>query len=1188
MFQQSRAAFTNYVSIKVTSTVEVILPSDRPSIPIRYNSTTQTLSFIGVMTDAERLALIAAGNPAELIDELSLLPRLAVKFYQPIFTASLDKLPPAVDFKTQLSADLAAKISYDIEQRLLRFAGIMSQAERTALDALVLNVLPTEVAYHSAINSLATQPKSIVSPDERIWLTDADLDVTQAANDTYAKRLTNAIAKALGYLSKTLTENAIVQQSSTQLGLTEALTRHLLADYPILPSRLLAHLAGNFALDATTFNGWYWVNRVATLLKKWKVTLAELEKITALTARAQLLDFQTLPLDSAGAIASLDRFLRTSRLLKLRDSLPETEITLLEVLEKLNSGGAYTKDSFADDVQLLNEAWPRADVKALTNTLNLTYPDDYLLAESWERLRRTFYFIDNLNASADKVKTFAAVAMTDFHAKTLKELLRSKFGTETWLTLSIEIQDALRERKRDALSAYLLTQAQPNPPSGKWENTNDLYAYYLLDVEMCSCQLTSRLVQASGSVQLFVQRCFMGLEPDVVVNADGDDRDSDMYSDSGWRWWKWMRKYRVWEANRKVFLWPENWIEPELKKDRSPFFKDLENELLQNEINQDTVEKAFINYLEKLDGVAQLEIAGFYQEDDGDKAIVHVFGRTHGAEPHLYYYRRYDYRQWTPWEKVELDIQGDYLIPAVVNNRLFLFWPVFTEVPNEAENSEVTIPSPGEPFTPKKAQKKLRLQMAVSDYRQGKWTPKRVSKDFDESGVYEVEIVKKHYIFFAVDHSDVDGRFGIKYAGRSVSSKQPPEAGAELSGSFEISGCKGIPEKTNLSGGFYHVVRPELVSNEVSRNEYTEFLKWVELNPRSDDDFTLVPFSPDVLAQVDPSPGLRDLVRSSPGLRAILKSSPGLWGILNSSSDLPITQLQTAVLLQTPWLFKMTPAWHLSYFDRLWLNWLLALDFIRDTKGLETYATAGTWLPFFYNDKKRTFFVLPTPTTNGARSYYPEIKKVVRQDEDAFKNQIQIRLKRIDLSNLRQAERQQLEDFFYQQFSEDTPPPSAITTPPSYTDDQVKELAKRWFMRLAHSSVGRKELLNFQSCQFHFKNFYHPFVCDFAKLVYNPLKGIPALMSRETQLKNSGFSFEQVYQPQAAVVKLPPQYPLLEDCYPKEVVDFTPDGAYSPYNWELFFHAPLLIANSLSKNQRFEEARDWYHFIFNPIGVEGT
>ena len=47
-----------------------------------------------------------------------------------------------------------------------------------------------------------------------------------------------------------------------------------------------------------------------------------------------------------------------------------------------------------------------------------------------------------------------------------------------------------------------------------------------------------------------------------------------------------MSKYRVWEANRKVFLWPENWIEPELRKDKSQFFKDLEDELLQNEISQ--------------------------------------------------------------------------------------------------------------------------------------------------------------------------------------------------------------------------------------------------------------------------------------------------------------------------------------------------------------------------------------------------------------------------------------------------------------------------------------------------------------------------------------------------------------------------------------------------------------------------
>jgi hypothetical protein len=29
--------------------------------------------------------------------------------------------------------------------------------------------------------------------------------------------------------------------------------------------------------------------------------------------------------------------------------------------------------------------------------------------------------------------------------------------------------------------------------------------------------------------------------------------------------WKWHKNYRVWDANRKIFLYPENWIEPELR-----------------------------------------------------------------------------------------------------------------------------------------------------------------------------------------------------------------------------------------------------------------------------------------------------------------------------------------------------------------------------------------------------------------------------------------------------------------------------------------------------------------------------------------------------------------------------------------------------------------------------------------------
>jgi len=38
----------------------------------------------------------------------------------------------------------------------------------------------------------------------------------------------------------------------------------------------------------------------------------------------------------------------------------------------------------------------------------------------------------------------------------------------------------------------------------------------------------------------------------------------------------------------------------------------------------------------------------------------------------------------------------------------------------------------------------------------------------------------------------------------------------------------------------------------------------------------------------------------------------------------------------------------------------------------------------------------------------------------------------------------------------------------------------------------------------------------------------------------------------------------------------------SPYDWEVHLHVRLLIATQLSQGQRFEEARLWFHTIFDP------
>jgi len=57
---------------------------------------------------------------------------------------------------------------------------------------------------------------------------------------------------------------------------------------------------------------------------------------------------------------------------------------------------------------------------------------------------------------------------------------------------------------------------------------------------------------------------------------------------------------------------------------------------------------------------------------------------------------------------------------------------------------------------------------------------------------------------------------------------------------------------------------------------------------------------------------------------------------------------------------------------------------------------------------------------------------------------------------------------------------------------------------------------------------------------------------------------------------------LVQQPYPVKELDFAASGAYSAYNWELFFHVPLTIAIHLSKNHRFAEAQRWFHFLFDP------
>ena len=242
----------------------------------------------------------------------------------------------------------------------------------------------------------------------------------------------------------------------------------------------------------------------------------------------------------------------------------------------------------------------------------------------------------------------------------LQAALRAKYNEADWLALIKSINDTMRVKQRDALVAYILQQLGDHEETKHINTPDKLFELLLMDVAMEPCMVTSRIRVALSSVQLFIERCVRNLEPDVSP-ADIDANQ-----------WRWMKRYRVWQANREVFLWPENWLDPELRDDQSPFFKEAMSELLQSDITDDAAQSAFLTYLKKLDEVAKLEPCGLHflpadKEVPVEKA--YVIARTSGAH-RKYYFRRREGNTWTPWEELKLDIEDVPVTPFVWSDRL--------------------------------------------------------------------------------------------------------------------------------------------------------------------------------------------------------------------------------------------------------------------------------------------------------------------------------------------------------------------------------------------------------------------------------------------------------------------------------------------------------------------------------------
>lgn len=616
-------------------------------------------------------------------------------------------------------------------------------------------------------------------------------------------------------------------------------------------------------------------------------------------------------------------------------------------------------------------------------------------------------------------------------AQEAKRAHKAKYDNDSWLEIARAVADQLRELQRAALVDYLLPQLG-------FKTADELFEYFLIDVEMSPCMQTSRIKQAISSVQLFIQRCRMNLEGGLSPKLIDQDR------------WKWMQNYRVWEANLKVFLYPENWIEPELRDDKSPFFRELEAELMQGEVTTEAAEIALGTYLEKLAAVSQLRICGMFEQTDfgaGEsfESILHVFGCTFSA-PQTFYYRQFvtvnqSYRYWTPWENVPLDIAGDEVLPVVWNRRLHLFWPVVAE--------KATTDNKG---------KELWARIAWSEYRSGKWSGKRLTGASQATKI----------------------NFPLAPKLELVSN------GNELIIGFTRAVATGIQHFGNLA--------------------------------------------------FQNSAGLVDTRNPGPALVPYKGFHPSSLGILEFVGKVTDPVIPVFARIPLGARVSLFPPDDTSYF-------------LND--------------PFFFQEGPRSYLVRPR------RSLTAEIERGLAVDATprvvATKDKSAVTLsgsfaQLSTKANPWLSGRASIAAIESRSFSESAPKSAGVSL--------SSEIFKHGVVDAAALLVPR------YPADFTFETFFHPYTLEFQRRLHS--RGVPGLLNIGSQIVASlptVASFKDVYDPDRSTVKTP---------WPVHDVDFSFEGAYSLYNWELFFHVPLYLAAKLSQNQRFEESMSWFHFIFDP------
>lgn len=375
---------------------------------------------------------------------------------------------------------------------------------------------------------------------------------------------------------------------------------------------------------------------------------------------------------------------------KIKELIDHPTGSDLELINFLHDGEGYNKEPFEFLAEFFD--WDVEDVKWVKKYNGFLPFQDFLTQEEDFSLELLIRIEEIMRESArigsypqDLYQNLWQPLFQDnnqqYASDTLYRILGNNNQGEDWEVLTRQIRDELNTIKRDALVPYTVKHTDGI------ENIRDLFELLLLDTEMESCAETSYIKEAAAAIQLYFHRYFVNLELIDPIGERDEETRNQMKEQ-----WAWMKNYRVWEANRKVFLYPENYIRPELRDSKTPAFQTLEDELLQGDISDELVERVYRNYLQEYTEVSRLTIAGGYVYDDPDslysKELI-LFGHTK-SDPKQYYFRSAafinadsDDVTWEPWSKLEVEINATKVYPVYAFGRVFVFWTT-----SEAVNKE--------------------------------------------------------------------------------------------------------------------------------------------------------------------------------------------------------------------------------------------------------------------------------------------------------------------------------------------------------------------------------------------------------------------------------------------------------------------------------------------------------------------